>query len=160
MRCRKVNPLDRAAYLHLQLKLYTTTHARLSLVWQMKQMQAQKKGCRGDKQHFPLDLLQQLINTWIRTLWSHPVFPLFTPQLTVKTTASNRLSTGATGRWWHHLWPIAMKRQAAGQAVRMEGCRWKTKREQRTAFNLCFAELSGSCQRCREGKKRVWWMSE
>lgn len=26
--------------------------------------------------------------------------------------------------------------------------------EERRAFNLCFAELSGSCQRGREGKKR------
>lgn len=31
----------------------------------------------------------------------------FAPQLTVKMPASNRLLTGARGRWWHHLWPIA-----------------------------------------------------
>lgn len=35
------------------------------------------------------------------------VLHFFTPQLTVKTLASNRLLTGAGGRWWHHLRPIA-----------------------------------------------------
>lgn len=39
----------------------------------------------------------------LECVWLH----FFAPQLTVKMPASNRLLTGARGRWWHHLRPIA-----------------------------------------------------